>query len=163
LNPITRKILGTWEISSIYTLESGKPFGISGGNGNNNSGSLQDGDRANVVSGQSAWSHRGGRSTWMKQYFNTAAFTTNPVGTFGTSGRNIFRGPYLNYADSALSKNLSFRELIKLQVRFELFNTFNHASFGTPDNTVTDGTFGKITGEGVEPNRIGQGSIKLTF
>jgi hypothetical protein len=99
----------------------------------------------------------------MKQYFNTAAFTTNPVGTFGTSGRNIFRGPYLNYADSALSKNLSFRELIKLQVRFELFNTFNHASFGTPDNTVTDGTFGKITGEGVEPNRIGQGSIKLTF
>ena len=163
LNPITRKILGTWEISSIYTLQSGKPFGISGGNGNDNSGSLQDGDRADVVTGQSDWSHQGGRSQWMKKYFNTAAFTTNAVGTFGNSGRNIFRGPYLNYADSAISKNLSLHEQIKLQVRFELFNTFNHASFGNPDNTVTDGTFGKITSVGVEANRIGQGSIKLTF
>jgi hypothetical protein len=163
LNPIAKHILGTWEISSIYTLQSGKPFGINGGNGNNNSGSLQNGDRANVVPGKSAWSHRGGRSKWLASYFNTDAFTTNPVGTFGNSGRNIFRGPYLNYADSALSKNISYRERYKLQLRFELFNTFNHASFGTPDNTPTDGTFGVINSEGSEPNRIGQASAKLTF
>jgi hypothetical protein len=163
LNPIARRILGTWQLSSIYTLQSGKPFGINGGNGNNNSGSLQSGDRADVVTGQSAWSHRGSRSTWQKRYFNTAAFTSNPVGTFGNSGRNIFRGPYLNYADSALSKNLSFRERYKLQIRFELFNTFNHASFDNPDNTPTDGTFGTITKVGVEANRIGQGSVKLSF
>jgi hypothetical protein len=163
LNPIARKILGTWEISSIYTLQAGKPFGINGGSGNNNSGSQQGGDRADVVAGQSAWSHHGDRSTWLKQYFNTAAFKPNAAGTFGTSGRNIFRRPYVNYADSALSKNISYRERYKLQIRFELFNTFNHTSWGTPDNTPTDGTYGQITSGGDIPGRIGQGSIKLAF
>jgi hypothetical protein len=163
LNPIVKHIFGTWEISSIYTLESGKPFGINGGNGNNNSGSLQGGDRADVVASQSAWSHNGSRSTWLKQYFNTAAFTQNAVGTFGNSGRNIFRGPDVNFADSAFSKNISYRERYKLQIRFELFNTFNHASFGNPDNTPTDGTFGQITSGGNEASRIGQASAKFTF
>jgi hypothetical protein len=163
LSPIAKHIFGAWEISSIYSLQSGKPFGINGGNGNDNSGSLQSGDRADVVSGQSAWSHNGSRSTWLKKYFNTAAFTPNAAGTFGNSGRNIFRGPYLNYADSALSKNITYRERYKLQLRFELFNTFNHASFTTPDNTPTDGTFGQITSVGTEANRIGQASAKFTF
>jgi hypothetical protein len=163
LNRIAKHIFGTWEISSIYTLESGKPFGINGGNGNNNSGSLQGGDRADVVASQPAWSHNGSRSTWLKQYFNTKAFTTNAVGTFGNSGRNIFRGPDVNFADSAFSKNISYRERYKLQLRFELFNTFNHASFGNPDNTPTDGTFGQITSGGNEASRIGQASAKFTF
>jgi len=167
LNPIAKHIFGAWEISSIYTLQSGKPFGINGGNGNNNSGAQQGGDRADVVAGESAWSQRGGRSAWFTgnsgSYFNTAAFTQNATGTFGNSGRNIFRGPHLNYADSALSKNISYRDRYKLQLRFELFNTFNHASFANPDNTPTDGAYGKITDKGVVENRIGQGGIKLTF
>jgi hypothetical protein len=163
LNPIAKQIFGTWQISSIYTLQSGKPFGINGGNGNNNAGSLQGGDRADVVAGKSAWSHKGGRSAWLNEYFNKDAFTQNAKGTFGTSGRNIFRRPYVNYADSALSKNLSYRDRYKLQFRFELFNTFNHTSFGTPDNTPTDGTYGKITSGGDEAARIGQASVKFSF
>ena len=163
MNPIVRRVLGTWQVSSIYTLQSGKPFGISGGQGNNNSGAQQNGDRADVVAGKDAWSHQGGRSEWLAQYFNTAAFTTNAVGTFGNSGRNIFRGPHLNYADSALSKNMSVRDRYKLQLRFELFNTFNHASFANPNTTPKDGNFGKITSSGVEDSRIGQASIKITF
>jgi hypothetical protein len=163
LNPIVKHILGTWEISSIYSLQSGKPFGINGGNGNDNSGSKQNGDRADVVAGKSAWSHQGSRSKWLNEYFNTEAFTPNARDTFGNSGRNIFRGPHVNYADSSLSKNISYRDRYKLQIRFELFNTFNHASFANPDNTKTDGNFGKITDRGVVYNRIGQASAKFTF
>jgi hypothetical protein len=165
LNPIVKHIFGTWEISSIYTLESGKPFGINGGNGNNNSGSLQNGDRADVVAGVPAWSHRGGRSAWLSEYFNTDAFSKkgNALGTFGNSGRNIFRGPDVNFADSAFSKNISYRERYKLQIRFELFNTFNHASFGNPDNTPTDSSYGVINSTGNEPSRVGQASAKFTF
>jgi hypothetical protein len=163
MNPIVKYVFGTWQISSIYSLQSGKPFGINGGNGNNNAGSLQGGDRADVVAGKPAWSHHGGRSTWLNEYFNTEAFTSNAVGTFGNSGRNIFRRPYVNYADSALSKNISYRERYQLQLRFELFNTFNHVSFGTPDNTPTSGTYGKITGGGDIAARVGQASAKFTF
>ena len=38
-NPFIRQILGSWEVSGIVTLQSGFPFSISGGDGNNNSGS----------------------------------------------------------------------------------------------------------------------------
>ena len=161
-NPIARNIFGTWEVSSIYTMQSGKPFGVGGGYAGN-SGSQQGGDRADIVSGQAQWSHRGGRSQWLKQYFNTASFKQNAVNTFGTSGRNIFRGPYLNYADSAFGKNISIRDRYKLQLRFEMFNTFNHASFGNPDTGITDGNVGQITGDGPIPARIAQGSVKFSF
>ncbi len=163
MNRLSRSVLGSWQLSSIYSLQSGKPFGISGGNGNDNSGSLQNGDRADAVSGQSQWVHQGDRSKWLNQYFNTAAFTTNATNTFGTTGRNIFRGPHLNYADSAISKNFAVRERYKIQLRFELFNTFNHVSFGNPDATPTDSNFGVINSTGVEPARVGQGSIKVSF
>ena len=49
-NQFIQQTLGRWEISGIVTFQSGFPFGISGGDGNNNSGSLQYGDRADVVS-----------------------------------------------------------------------------------------------------------------
>jgi hypothetical protein len=50
-NLFLRQGLGEWEISGIYTMESGNPFGINGGNGNNNSGAQQYGDRADFAQG----------------------------------------------------------------------------------------------------------------
>jgi len=161
-NPIVRGILGTWEVSTIYTMQSHSPFSISGGYGGN-SGSQQGGDRADVVPGQVPWSHRGSRSQWRTEYWNTAAFTDNAVNTFGNSGRNLFRGPYLNYDDSQIAKNISYHERYKLQLRFELFNTFNHVSWGNPDNNPDSGTKGQINGEGPVAPRVCQASAKFYF
>lgn len=162
-NPVLKHVLGSWEISSIYTLQSGRPFGISGGNGNNNSGALQYHDRADVVPGVAPQAHTGNRSNWLKHYVNAAAYTQNATGTFGNSGRNIFKAPYVNTADSAIIKNWRVQDRYGVQFRWEFFNTFNHVSFGTPNADISSGSFGQITSVGPIAPRVMQGGLKVNF
>jgi Carboxypeptidase regulatory-like domain len=164
-NPVLRNILGAWEISAIYTLQSGQPFSISGGDGDNNSGALQYRDRADFVSGVSPEVHSGGRSNWLNHYVNHAAFQPNAIGTFGDTGRNIYTDPHINTADSALMKNWRIQDRYGIQFRWEMFNTFNHTSFGTPntDATPSNGSFGQITSIGPIAPRVMQGGLKFSF
>jgi hypothetical protein len=164
-NGILRQIAGAWEIGGIWTFQSGYAFGINGGDGNNNSGSLQDQDRGNYVPGQPYDVHSGSKNHWLSQYFNPLAFVANPSGTFGDTGSNFLKGPGVNTADLSLIKNWQFRWLYEdnFQFRCELFNAFNHPSFGLPDNTPTDPNFGQITSIGTIPPRVMQLGAKLTF
>ncbi|MGB8673531.1 MAG: carboxypeptidase regulatory-like domain-containing protein [Candidatus Acidiferrales bacterium] len=160
-NQFIQQTLGGWELSGIVTLQSGFPFGIAGGYGDN-SGSLQGGDRADIVPGQNFDVRKGGQSQWLNEYFNTAAFTFNAPGTFGDSGRNMFQGPPSKNVDAAIAKNWSVRERYNLQFRWEMFNAFNHPNFGTPDANVGDGgSFGKITS--LSPMRVMQAGLKFAF
>lgn len=167
---LVRNLLGSWGLSSIYTLQSGRPFGISSG-ATDNSGSLQEHDRADRVTGISTQVKHGSRAQWLAQYINPSAFTNNAAGTFGNSGRNLYRAPYLNSADSAITKNWKFEERYNLQFRWELFNTFNHTSFDVPasagpsssDMQLGTSTFGVISSVGPIAPRVMQGALKLTF
>ena len=161
-NSIARSVLAEWQLSTIFSIQTGRPFGISGGNGNNNSGSLQNGDRANVT-GVSAQVHQGDRQNWLNHYVNAAAFTTNPQGTFGNSGRNIFTQPAVSSADMGISKNVKFSERYSAQLRWEMFNALNHTSFGGPNTDPTSSQFGQITGIGPIAPRVMQGGAKFSF
>ena len=161
-NQFMRQALGGWELSGIITLQSGYPFGIAGGYGDN-SGSLQGGDRADVVSGQSFDVHQGGESHWLNEYFNTNAFVANAAGTFGDSAKNLFQGPPIKTMDLAFAKNWTITEGYHLQFRWEMFNGLNHPSFGNPDSNVQDGNYGKVTGQGAIPARVMQAALKFTF
>lgn len=161
-NQLIRQTLGGWELSGIITLQSGYPFTIAGGY-NNNSGSFQGGDRADVVPGQSFNVRQGGKSQWLNEYFNTAAFVPNAPGTFGDSGKNMFQGPPIKTMDLAFAKNWTIVEGYRLQFRWEMFNALNHPSFGNPDANKADGNFGKITGLGPIAPRVMQAALKFTF
>jgi hypothetical protein len=161
-NGFVRNVLGAWEASLIYTMQSGFPFSIQGGNGNNNSGSLQLADRADLT-GQSFLVHQGSKQQWLAHYFNTAAFTSNAPGTFGNSQRNLLKGPGISTGDLALIKNWAYRERYRLQLRGEFFNVLNHPSFGLPNTTTGASNFGQITAIGAIPPRVIQGGLKLTF
>ena len=163
LNPLLRQLLGGWEISVITTSQSGFPFTVGGGLGNNNSQSQQYEDRADVVPGVPRNVRKGGKSNWLNHYFNAAAFTQNAPGTFGNSGKNIIHAPPLNYSDAGLFKNFKYRERYDLQFRWEMFNALNQPSFGAPDSGNADGNEGAITATGAEPARVGQMALKLTF
>ena len=118
-NPVLRHVLDSLEISSIYTLQSGKPFGISGGNGNNNSGALQYHDRADVVPGVATQVCAGNRTHWLKHYVNASAFTQNATGTFGNFGRNIFKAlcEYGRFDDhQKLARTGSLRCAVPLEI-----------------------------------------------
>jgi hypothetical protein len=162
-NRLTQQVLGSWELSGIYTLQSGRPFGIVGGDGNNNSGALQYSDRADVVQGVSSRVHQGSKQYWLNHYVNAEAFTPNATGTFGTSGRNIFKAPAIDTADAAIMKNWRVRERYGIQFRWELFNAFNHTSFATPNNDPSSSNFGQITAIGPIAPRVMQGGVKVDF
>jgi hypothetical protein len=150
-------VLGGWEVSGLWHLQSGDPLTIYGGNGNDNSQSHEGADHADYAGGPLNVD-QGSKNQWLNQYFNTAAFTTNAAGTFGNAGRNIIQGPGVNNLDLGLFKNFPLRERFRLQFRAEAFNALNRTMFANPDTTVTDGSFGQITstkGYGNEQNFFG--------
>ena len=162
-NLLVREVLGGWQATGIVTAQSGSPFTIVSGD-NNNSASLQYGDRADVVPGQSVAEHTGSRAHWLQSYFNTAAFTNNAPGTFGNVGKNTLVGPAVVTADLGADKNWAIREGWNLQFRWEAFNALNHPSFGLPNNNAGSGaSFGQITSIGAVQPRVMQGALKLTF
>jgi hypothetical protein len=73
----------------------------------------------------------------------------------GTAPKDAIRGPGTNVWDLSLYKNLPFSadERRRLQLRFEFYNFFNHASFQGVDTTgrfdaagrQVSGTFGQYT------------------
>jgi hypothetical protein len=161
--PLLRAAFGEWEVSGIYTIQSGRPFGVSGGGSSNNSGAIQNNDRADFVPGAIVQTHQGNREQWLNSYFTTSAFQANAVGTFGNTPRNFLRGPGINYSDAAIMKNWTALERYRMQFRWEAFNVFNHTSFGLPDTNPTSGTYGRVTSIGGVAPRVMQAGLKLTF
>lgn len=53
-------------------------------------------------------------------------------------------------------------EAMKLELRLEAQNVFNHPVFGTPDTTVGDPSFGQISYTAVGPREV-QLALKFSF
>jgi hypothetical protein len=77
------------------------------------------------------------------RWFDPAAFVA--VNRFGKLGRNVVTGPGFNNTDLSVMKNVQPTTRIRLQLRADAFDIFNHSNFGPPGNIVGTPTFGKIT------------------
>src|SRR5262249_29969478 len=115
-------LLDGWQFGGIFSAETGSPFTISQPN------SLS-GQRVDLVSGQTYLDNAANPLS----YLNPLAFAEVPTITAsgasarpGTLGRNALRLPGLWNIDLALSKSLAFTERVRLQIRGDLFNAFNH-------------------------------------
>lgn len=144
------KTLGGWQASGIMTLNSGLPFTIvtssfdAAGLGNNPAAVA--GNRPNVLCDPNS----GGAQT-LQQWFNTTCFSLNPaVGTSvvnqpGTAGRGIVQGPPTQRFDFTMTKNIRFGENMRVQLRGEAFNIFNHTNFRAIGTNVTLANYGQVT------------------
>jgi outer membrane receptor protein involved in Fe transport len=74
---------------------------------------------------------------------NRAAFVAPATGTQGNVGRNSLRGFPTYQADVALQRTFSLREPLKLTMRGEVFNVFNHANFDIPVADLNNTAFGQ--------------------
>jgi outer membrane receptor protein involved in Fe transport len=92
-----------------------------------------------------------------------AQVVANPaLSTYGTLPRNFLRGPGRTNFDLALSKTTPlYGERLKLELRAEFFNIFNHAEFLNPDTNLDSGTFGQILT--TSDPRIIQLALRLSF
>ncbi len=131
---IAAVLVGGWQLSGIYTYDTGRPFTISMPN-NNRSGSGVGADRPNLIGNPN-----NGPKTVAK-WFNTDAFTSNNFGQFGTAGRNIVIGPTYTDTDFAVQRMFDITERYHVSFRAEAFNVFNTPTFFNPLGTGT-GQFG---------------------
>ncbi len=152
------KVAGGWNVSGITKFATGTPVGISE---NDDYSLVGTGgvDEPNYTPGHLAGNHnpRSGQA-----YFNTALFTHEDLGTFGTSRRRFFHGPGLNNTDMALLRDFNIHERNTFQFRAEAFNLFNHAQFDNPGGNFSNpSAFGIVTSANAP--RIMQMAVKYEF
>ena len=152
-----------WQLSSILTLQTGFPLNIVDGKNQTND-FITSIDRPNAT-GQILAIPRGQQDP--QRFFNTGAVVLQPFGTFGNLGRNVLMGPGIINLDFSATKSIPILESQRLEsrrleFRFEAFNSVNHPNWGTPDVTVLDAAFGKVTSKRT-PMRQLQGSLKFYF
>jgi hypothetical protein len=80
---------------------------------------------------------------------------------FGTSGRNLFRGPFQVRFDMSLAKQFMIGERCGLRFEADAFNIFNNAEFDAPNNDVT--FFPNYTGPPSVPPQGSLGVIQHTI
>jgi hypothetical protein len=105
------------------------------------------------------------RAAQIAQYFNTAAFIPNALGTFGTMGVNNLRGSGFYNVDLAFGKKfrLPYSDKHSLQFRGEFFNLLNQPSFSNPSATLAaPGTFGRILSTASSP-RVIEFALRYAF
>ncbi len=149
---VAGKILGGWSVSGIFSSRSGRAFTVT--QGNNNVGADQTG-LPNLTGDPK------GAQT-VAQWFNPAAFTLVPSGTFGNAGRNILRGPGWITFDTSIQRRIPFNERINATLRVDIFNVFNRANFGLPAANIAGANAGVISTLAGDP-RVMQLSLRLGF
>ena len=139
------KVLGGWQFSGITVYYTG--LGFSPATSNNDPAGLTTilsanaGSRPNMICDP----NKNAPHTDL-QWFNTACFA-NAVGTnlVGNAGRNTIDGPPTTRFDATLTKNIRFSEARSIQLRWEVFNVFNHTNFATISSlNITSSVYGRI-------------------
>jgi hypothetical protein len=141
---IVSAVLSDMELQGIVTLQSGRPFTVAllpeVDNSNTGRSVLGFGanDRPNVSGDPTLVDPSPDR------WFNTAAYSMPPFGSFGNSGRNTLDGPGYQNVNLGVLKHISLGEEAKLQIRAEAFNLFNRTNFNLPDAFFGSPTFGSV-------------------
>jgi hypothetical protein len=156
------KIFGDIQLSGILSMQSGFPFtvnvsGDTAGIGAGTGGILI---RPNYVYGSQVELSGSDRST--SRFFNTSALALPATATFGNLGRNTIIGPGFTNLDAVIAKNIALSEAVKLQLRAEFFNLFNHPNYNIVGRIINDPTtFGKVLSQ-LDPRQL-QFGLKLVF
>ncbi|MGO9640282.1 MAG: carboxypeptidase regulatory-like domain-containing protein [Candidatus Acidiferrales bacterium] len=153
---VADEIVGGWRVSSLFQWHTGVPFTPVIQN-SIAAGSTSTGIDPGLNSALNAYDFNNGTpstlypeqicnptvsSPTLTGWFNPACFANPAHGTFGNMQRNSLSGPNFSDVDFSIAKDfpLHIREAMILQIRADMFNVFNHPSFGNPDANVGYGS-----------------------
>jgi hypothetical protein len=164
-------IIGGWKTNGIWEIHDGRPlqFFVSGGGVPLPTYGPQ---RPNFVGMPKR--NYGSESVWVNNFFANAgnslpnsAVQAPAAFTLGNAPRTTgdIRTPLSFTSDLSIAKQFllsNAHEGIRLELRLEAQNAFNHPVFGSPDMGIGDGNFGVITYLAVQPRQC-QLVLKLNF
>ncbi len=163
------KLLGGWQISGIYTFQSGSPFGVTVLNGARDVKGDNAADATLYADLVGAPDHPnrgepalGGRRGVL--WTNEDGFAAPAPFTLGNAGRKVpgTLGPGTPHIfNIALSKNTQVSERLRIQFRWETFNSFNTPEFNNPRDQVGQSGFGVVNAG--NSHREMQMGLKLYF
>jgi hypothetical protein len=156
LNALSRSITSGWLLSNRFAAQSGYPLNITQADD-----LLPDGtivvDQPDLVLGVPIYLHGqsadiNGQPVTGSWRLNPAAFaavpidptTGNPIRQ-GTLGRNYVRTPSFWALNTALQRQFTLYDDLRLDFRAEAFNLLNHPNYGNPDSYLSDSTFGQLS------------------
>jgi len=164
-NPVLKGVIGGWQLGETWDFHSGSPLLIVQG-GNNSPGARPDllvtSPNSTILS-----NYRTLTSNGHIQYLDTSMFAKVPLGPghttvrAGTLGRDAVFGPGGWTMDSSLFKDFRLKERATLQLRMDMFNTWNRTNYHNPTTDISSGSFGRITGSA--PGRVLQLSGTINF
>jgi hypothetical protein len=129
-----------WRAGLMETMESGPTFTVI--STANTTGAFPAGPlRPNLLHDPLLPSGQRSATCW----FDTTAFANPAPFTFGNSPRSGLRGAPVLTTDATLERNFVIREGVKLNVRGEFYNLFNHAIFNIPGFTLGAADFGVVS------------------
>lgn len=165
-NPAMDALIGGWDLSSIFVVQSGYPFTVTSSNDFSNTGSYSP--RPDRTCG-------GQGSKSVNDWFNLNCFSTtalqadlaNGTPRFGDSRRDILVGPGTVDLDASLIKRVVIADRVNAEFRAEVFNTLNHPNFALPNSSIGSGNQGIISNTvpigATGYNREIQLGVRLTF
>jgi len=132
-NHFTKTLLGGWELSGLWTIQSGFPLAITLGGAQGSNGLAIGTNRPNF----------NGTVTYTKtaaQWFTTSGFSTPALGAWGNLAKGAIRGPGRDNWNVSLFKSFLISEArdTRFELRFETFNTLNHTQFNNIGTTFSD-------------------------
>ncbi|HKE59180.1 MAG TPA: TonB-dependent receptor [Pyrinomonadaceae bacterium] len=157
--PNVDRFLGNWEVSGIWTVQSGNPFSAFSGNDSAGTGFSQYADFGNGTNNLTPGTLDDPRTVTGpdRSIFSNpcpADAVTQPnqtcvgartIGRQGATGRNAFVGPGFNTMNFSVLKRIPITEQFKLRLQADFFNLFNRVNFGSPVNTINSLNFGHST------------------
>jgi len=151
------QILGGWQVSGIFTAQSGSPIGITMSAATLNApGNTQRPD----VSGTPQV--LGGIGPGV-QWFDPAVFSSPAPNTFGNSLRNgVLDGPAYVNLDATIARVFTIGRT-KGELRADIFNVTNTPHFNNPNGTFLSSTFGQITSTIAGSERSMRFGFRLMF
>lgn len=136
-----REVLGGWQVSTIFTGQTGLPINI-------RQPTAISGSRPDYAGGKPTFDNA--RETL--QYLNPEAFAEVPETAVGAAervgnlGRNALRAHGLVNMDFSLGKNFAITESTRFQFRADFFNFFNHTNLSSLQANIESGSFGRFRG-----------------
>ena len=153
-------VLGGWSLSTIAAAYSGLPLVMGVANANAITNTLGGSLRPN----RSGCAALPGSERSIANWFSAAAFSAPTPNMFGNTSRTepCVSGPGLVNFDLLLAKQFRLRETVRLNLRGEFFNSFNHFNPGNPNSTIGNPGVGRIN-SAQGSARTGQLSLRLVF